>query len=200
MMATNAKCIRVTLIALVFTVAAVSQTAIFEGTVKGLDGAPVKGAVIRIERTDMPGRWLTKTSIKGQFIYSGMPIGVFNVTCSVDGNDVGSVNSIRMQPNARTPVNFDLRELAKKGETAKESLTALGSVYVNSQNNADRLQLKPDRSFSLQEGGQPFSGTYSMSESTLKLHIEQLQKDVDIAIQGNRLIVNGDEVWIQPNQ
>ena len=32
------------------------------------------------------------------------------------------------------------------------------------------------------------------------IYIVQLQKDVDIAIQGNRLIVNGDEVWIQPNQ
>ena len=32
------------------------------------------------------------------------------------------------------------------------------------------------------------------------IYIVQLQKDVGIAIQGNRLIVNGDEVWIQPNQ
>jgi hypothetical protein len=199
MMATNAKGIRATLIALVFTVAAVSQTATFEGTVKGLDGKPLKGAVIKIERTDAPGRWRTMTARNGQFLYAGMPVGVFNITCSVDGNDVGSVNGIATQPEVVIPVDFDLQELSKKREEAKESPTALGSVYVNSKNNADRLRLKPDRSFSLEEGGQSFSGTYSISESTLKLHIEQLQKNVDIAIRGNRLIVNGEEVWIQPD-
>jgi hypothetical protein len=60
--------------------------------------------------------------------------------------------------------------------------------------------LNRNNTFALQEGGQSFSGTYSVNGSTLRLHIVQLQKDVDIAIQGNRLIVNGDEVWIQPNQ
>jgi len=76
----------------------------------------------------------------------------------------------------------------------------LAPIYVSSQNTGDRLQLNRDRTFSLQEGGQSFSGTYSVAGTTLTLHIVQLQKDVDIAIQGNRLIVNGDEVWIQPNQ
>jgi len=76
----------------------------------------------------------------------------------------------------------------------------LGSLYVSSQNNGDRLQLNQDNTFSLQEGGQSFSGTYSVAGTTLKLHITELQKDVDIAIQGNRLIVNGEEVWTQPNQ
>jgi hypothetical protein len=76
----------------------------------------------------------------------------------------------------------------------------LGPLYVSSQNSGDRLQLNQDNTFSLQEGGQSFSGAYSVAGTTLKLHITELQKDVDIAIQGNRLIVNGDEVWTQPNQ
>jgi hypothetical protein len=75
---------------------------------------------------------------------------------------------------------------------------ALGPLYVNSANSADKIQLSPDGSFTLQEGGQAFSGTYSVAGATLKLRIAQLQKDVDIAIQGNRLIVNGDENWVSP--
>ena len=51
-------------------------------------------------------------------------------------------------------------------------------------------------SFSLQEGGQSFSGTYSVTGTTLKLQIVQLQKSVDIVIRGNQLIVNGDEAWV----
>ena len=73
---------------------------------------------------------------------------------------------------------------------------ALGPLYVNSANNADRLQLNSDGSFTLQEGGQTFTGTYSVADATLKLRIAQLQKDVDIVIQGNRLIVNGSESWV----
>jgi hypothetical protein len=76
----------------------------------------------------------------------------------------------------------------------------LGPLYVSSQNSADRIQLNGDNTFSLQEGGQSFSGTYLITGTTLKLHIVELQKDVNIAIQGNRLIVNGEEVWIQPNR
>jgi len=75
-----------------------------------------------------------------------------------------------------------------------------GPLYISSQNGGDRLQLNGDNTFSLQEGGQSFSGSYLVTGTTLKLHIVELQKDVDIAIQGNRLVVNGDELWIQPNQ
>jgi hypothetical protein len=53
-------------------------------------------------------------------------------------------------------------------------------------------------SFSLQEGGQSFTGTYSITGATLTLRIVELQKNVDVAIQGNRLIVGANEIWIQP--
>jgi hypothetical protein len=75
---------------------------------------------------------------------------------------------------------------------------SLGAIYVNSQLAADRLQLNPGGSFSLTEAGQAFSGNYSVNGNTLKLHIVQLDKDVDIAIDGDKLIVNGSEIWVQP--
>jgi hypothetical protein len=71
----------------------------------------------------------------------------------------------------------------------------LPGLYVNSQNAADRLQLQSDGSFSLQEGGQPFHGTYAVTGTTLTLRIVELGKDVDIAVNGSTLIVNGEEVW-----
>jgi hypothetical protein len=76
----------------------------------------------------------------------------------------------------------------------------LGSLYISAKDTADRLQINTDGSFSLQEGGQSFNGAYAVSGATLKLHIVQLQKDVDIEIQGDRLIVNGDEAWNQPGR
>jgi len=76
----------------------------------------------------------------------------------------------------------------------------LGPVYVNSQDPSERLQLNGlDSSFALREGGQRFTGSYSVSSNMLRLHIVELDKDVEIAIDGKRLIVSGGEVWVQPN-
>jgi hypothetical protein len=72
---------------------------------------------------------------------------------------------------------------------------SLQPLYVSAQNSADRLQLNADNSFSLQEGGRSFSGRYSVNGTTLTLQIAELQKAVDILIQGNQLVVNGDEIW-----
>ncbi len=77
---------------------------------------------------------------------------------------------------------------------------ALGTVYVSAQNAANRLLLNSDGSFLLQENGQAYNGTYLVNGSTLKIHITQLDKDVDIAIDGARLVVNGDETWVQPGR
>jgi hypothetical protein len=74
--------------------------------------------------------------------------------------------------------------------------SALASVYVNSQDPGERLQLNPSNgTFSLVEGGQSFSGTFAVNGNVLRLRIAQLAKDVDIAIDGNRLVVNGSEIW-----
>jgi len=84
--------------------------------------------------------------------------------------------------------------------SARKQGSDLGSVYVNAQDPAERLQLNgSDGSFSLLEGGQKFSGTYAVKGNLLRLHITELGKDVDIAIDGKRLIVNGAEVWVQPD-
>jgi peptidyl-prolyl cis-trans isomerase A (cyclophilin A) len=73
---------------------------------------------------------------------------------------------------------------------------ALSPAYVSAQNSGDRIKLNADNTFVLQEGGDSFSGTYSVAGATLTLHIVQLNKDVNVGIQENRLIVNGEEVWI----
>jgi len=85
-------------------------------------------------------------------------------------------------------------------DTGNPAALALGPVYVNAQDATERLQLnRSGNSFSLREGGQDFSGTWAVSGNVLRLHIAQLGKDVDIAIDGKRLIVNGVEIWVQPN-
>ena len=89
---------------------------------------------------------------------------------------------------------------AQDSQPALSRPSALGPAYISSANNADKLQLNSDSSFSLQEGGRSFTGNYSVAGATLKLHIVELQKDVDILVQGSELVVNGEEIWTQPNK
>jgi len=89
---------------------------------------------------------------------------------------------------------------APQGITGARSPATLGPVYLSSQSAGDKLVMKAAGSFSLSEGGQNYTGSYSVTGATLKLHINELQKDVEIVIQGNQLVVNGDEIWVQPGQ
>ena len=193
-------CLIITL--LFFAGVAVAQISALEGDVKGLDGALLSGAVIRIDRMDISERYQAKTFKNGHYFYNGLPLGTYRVTCNVDGKDVDTVE-VRTQLGDPISVNFDLRATARKQEEPQRSpdrSSGLGSVYVNAGNAADRLQLDTDGSFSLQEGGQSFTGSYSVAGSSLKLHIAQLQKDVDILVQGDDLVVNGEEIWNQPKK
>jgi hypothetical protein len=103
--------------------------------------------------------------------------------------------------NANAGATSPVTQSANQGISgATKSLTTLGPIYVSSQSSDDKLVMKTDGSFSLFEGGQTYTGSYSVTGATLKLHINQLQKDVDIVIQGNQLIVNGGEIWVRPGQ
>jgi tetratricopeptide (TPR) repeat protein len=106
-----------------------------------------------------------------------------------DGSGLGELKAVAKN-NAFPPAGFHIASAA----AARAASSA--SVYVNSQDASERLQLNvSDGSFALVEGGQSFNGTYSVNGNTVRLHIKQLGKDVDISIDGKRLIVNGAEIW-----
>lgn len=103
---------------------AFAQTTSFEGEVKGEDGQPLKGALIKIERTDIKGNYKVKTDKKGRFFHAGLPIGTYNITCEVDGKDKDTVKGIRSRLGDPTPVNFDLQEMKKKQEALQRAAEA----------------------------------------------------------------------------
>jgi protocatechuate 3,4-dioxygenase beta subunit len=45
-----------------------------EGHVKGTDGQPVKGALIKLQRTDIKGHYQVKSDKKGHWFYTGLPL------------------------------------------------------------------------------------------------------------------------------
>jgi tetratricopeptide (TPR) repeat protein len=98
-------------VSLFFSVACLAQTAAFEGDVKGEDGKPLKGAVIKIERLDIKGKWETKTDKKGHYYYGGLQSGNYKISVEVDGAVKDQVSNIRARLGDPNSVPFDLQKV-----------------------------------------------------------------------------------------
>jgi tetratricopeptide (TPR) repeat protein len=106
---------------LVLSVSAMAQTSALEGEVIGKDGQPLKGAMIYIERTDIKGKYKTKTNKKGRYFHAGLPLGTYNIMCEVDGAKADQMNGVRLKLGETTPINFDLEAMAKKQEAMQRA-------------------------------------------------------------------------------
>ena len=92
---------------------ALAQITAIEGDVKGIDGKPLVGAVVKIDRYDITAHYKTKTDKKGHYFYNGLPLGNYNVTLEVDGKDVDQQKGVRSKLGDPTNVSFNLQ--ASKG-------------------------------------------------------------------------------------
>ncbi len=72
----------------------------------------------------------------------------------------------------------------------------LPSTYVNAQTSADQLQLNTDKTFSLQEGGQSYHGTFVVNGNTLELSISENSTKTTVSIQGNNLADSSGQTWV----
>jgi tetratricopeptide (TPR) repeat protein len=95
-------------------IAGFAQTSAMEGDVKSPDGSPLKGALVKIDRTDIKGHYQVKTDKKGHYFYGGLPLGTYKVTLEVDGKDVDYVDKVRTSLGDPVVNNFDLHARAQK--------------------------------------------------------------------------------------
>ena len=102
-------------------IAGFAQTSSMEGDVKGEDGSPVKGAVVKIEREDIKGHYQVKTDKKGHYYYGGLPLGRYKVTLEVDGKDVDYVDKVQTHPGEPAVNNFDMQATAKKRQALSQA-------------------------------------------------------------------------------
>jgi tetratricopeptide (TPR) repeat protein len=104
---------------LLFSAVCFAQTAAIQGDVKGEDGKPLVGAVVKIERTDIKQNFNTKTDKKGHYFYGGLGMnGAYNVTLEVAGKVVDATTGVKPVGNGTIDVNFDLKAAAAKEATA----------------------------------------------------------------------------------
>ena len=76
----------------------------------------------------------------------------------------------------------------------------LPSTYVSAQAQADQLQLSGDHTFSLQEAGQTYRGTFTQNDGRLELTIAETNTKTTATIQGNNLTDSSGQTWVLREQ
>src|SRR3954469_17552512 len=114
-------------VALLFVSAAWAQVTTLEGNVKDENGQPLKGAVIKLERTDIKGHYQVKSDKKGHWLYTGLPFGTYDVICEVDGKVMDKVGGVKSKYGDSTTVDFDLAKVAQQ-QAATTQANSTGQV------------------------------------------------------------------------
>lgn len=104
-----------------------AQTTTLQGDVKGADGQGVPKAVIDLTRTDIKGHYTVKSDKKGHWLYTGLPAGTYDITCSVDGQVVDKVTGVKSGYGDNPPINFDLKKMAE-AKAATQQANASGQL------------------------------------------------------------------------
>jgi tetratricopeptide (TPR) repeat protein len=106
--------------------AAWAQTTTLEGDVKDQNGQPLKGAVIKLDRTDIKTQkpYEVKSDKKGHWLYTGLPYGKYDISCEVDGKVMDKVAEVQSKYGESTTVDFDLRKVAQQQAAAARANAA----------------------------------------------------------------------------
>src|SRR6185436_11466831 len=106
-------------VALLFAIPGFSQTGNMKGKVVDVDGKPVVGATISIDRVGITQHFEVKTDKNGQFLHAGLPTSNYKVSVIRDGKTVATNENVRVNFGGDTPVDFDLKN-ARAGGSDEE--------------------------------------------------------------------------------
>ncbi len=134
------------------------QTTALEGKVQDDQGQPLKGAMMKIERTDIRGHYQVKTDKKGHYYYGGLPLGTYRVSVEIEGKEADFVNNVRTHLGDPLELNFDLKQVkdqqqamqkaAETGQLTKEqerSLTPEQKAAIEKRAKEQSEQMKKNK-------------------------------------------------------
>jgi tetratricopeptide (TPR) repeat protein len=138
-------------VGLVFlALASYAQVATIEGDVKGTDGKPVAGAIIKLHRTDIKWDSQTKTDKKGHYIHAGVPLGMYEISCVIDGKEVDKVTGVKSTLGDHPPLNFDLSKSGAKVDAARQA--EIQKAFETGQISDDlKRQMTPEQKAAMEK-------------------------------------------------
>ena len=100
--------------AFAFSPSTPAQASGIEGQVRGVDGRPLQGAEVRIERQDKTGAPVTiQTNAKGSYVSSALPAGTYKISVVENGKVKSNVTIETAGKTAR--VDFNLKSSGGNG-------------------------------------------------------------------------------------
>jgi tetratricopeptide (TPR) repeat protein len=130
---------------LLLTLPAFAQMTTVEGEVKGPDGKPLAGAVVKFDRTDIKGSYTVKTDKKGKYGHYGLPMGTYDVSVLQESKVVDQTKGVHTSYSKGQTVDFDLAKSAAAdgaGAAAGPSDTERG---MSKEQKADFEKKNKDR-------------------------------------------------------
>jgi hypothetical protein len=98
--------------------------------------------------------------------------------------------------HATTQTTTDLRTTVAEQPTPSALPLKVPSTWVNTQTQTDELQLNADKSFSLQEAGQSYHGTFVVNGNTMELSISETKDKATATLQGSNLTDSSGQIWV----
>jgi tetratricopeptide (TPR) repeat protein len=112
------------LMAMLFAVPSFAQTGSIQGKVIDLEGNPMVGVLISIDRNQISQHFEVKTDSKGAYFHAGLPTGSYKVSVMKDGKAANFTDGVRVSFGGVANVDFDFRQLAAAPGMSAEELAA----------------------------------------------------------------------------
>jgi tetratricopeptide (TPR) repeat protein len=149
-----------------------AQTTTIEGDVKDANGGPLKGAVIVLERTDIKGHYQVKSDKKGHWLYTGLPLGKFDITCQVDGQTVDSVKGVQSKYSDSTTIDFDMRK-AQAAKAVVQGAAANGELSQDqargmSKEDKEKFEAAAKKNAEIMKKNKALNDAFNGGEDALK--------------------------------
>ena len=110
---------------------------------------------------------------------------------------IGRVFSIASTPNAPAQGSEIAQAVSEPALPPQPPVTPLKlpALYVSARAPADQLHLNGDNSFSLQESGEPYHGTFVANGNTLELSISETSTKTTLSRLGTDLTDSSGQTW-----
>jgi len=151
-----------------------AQTTTVEGDVKDASGQPIKGAVIVLDRTDIKGHYQVKSDKKGHWLYTGLPLGTFDISCQIDGKTIDSLTmkGVHSKYADSTTVDFDMRK-AQEANAAAQKAAASGELSQDvargmSKEEKEKFEATAKKNADIMKKNKALNDAFNGGEDALK--------------------------------
>jgi tetratricopeptide (TPR) repeat protein len=150
-----------------FAASALAQVTTIEGTVIGLDGKPLQGAIVKIHRTDIKWDSTLKSDKRGHYIHTGVPAGgTYEVSVTVDGKELDHLGNVKPKMGDNPPTDFDLRKSVAQNSSKNEMVKQ--AMETGQVSDDLKKQLTPEQKAALEK---------SMAENKGKMQKQKALND-----------------------